>query len=209
MRTIVFLSALLLSISSLSAQEKVRYTEDFRFARGIYLTLDDWKANQPLRPEEVIGEADPASPKFFQFLLSKEQFRFARNNEIVYVNISDIFGYCDGRDVFHRKQYRFELIGQINLLEEVDVVDSYSSFINPGEQYQATRAEGAGKLFVLDYETGNFFRCKPKQVEALFQRDPQLFGEYKKAKGKKKEKIRNFIKEYNFRHPVYFPRGEL
>ena len=207
MRTIAILLVLFLPLASLFSQDGVRYTQDFRFARGIYLSLADWKANHPVRPEEIIAEGDPSSPKFFQYLLAKEQFRFPRNNEIVYVKTNDIFGYSNGRDVFYHKQYRFEIIGQINLLEEVDVVDSYASVIHPGEQYQAARTEGTGKLFVLDYETGNFFRCKPKQVEALFQRDPQLYQEYKKAKGKKKEKIQNFIKEYNYRHPTYFPKG--
>lgn len=207
MRTIVILAALFLPFAHLSAQEKVRYTDDFRFARGIYLSLSDWKANKPVKPEEIISEGDPNSPKFFQYLLAKEQFRFPRNNEIVYVKTGDIFGYSNGRDIFYGKQYRFEIIGQINLLEEVDVVDSYSSFINPGEQYQATRAEGTGKLYLLDYETGKFTRCKPKEAEALFRRDPQLYQEYKQAKGSKKQRIHNFIKEFNFRHPTYFPRG--
>jgi hypothetical protein len=206
MRTSIIFLALSLASLTLGAQKEERYTADFRFARGVYLTIDDWKANRPLRPEDIIFDAAYDSPRYFQYLLGAKQFRYHRDNEIVYVNTEDIFGYSNGEEVFHRKQYRFETIGKISLLQEVDVVDRFTSFLTPGEQYQATRAEGTGKLFVLDYETGDFFRFKPKAVEKLLQRDPELFQQYRKAKGKKRDKTQNFIKEYNFRHPVYFPK---
>lgn len=206
MRAIFFFLTFSLPSLALLAQNEERYTQDFRFARGLYLTIEDWKANKPLRPEDIIFDADYTSPRYFQYLLGAKQFRYNRNNEIVYVNTDDIFGYANGQEVFYSKQYRFEIIGKICLLQQIDMVDRYTSFLNPGEQYQATRTEGTGKLFVLDYETGDFTRFKPKAVEKLLQRDPELFQEYKKAKGKKKDKAQDFIKEYNFRHPIFFPK---
>ena len=206
MKSQIIIAAALLYAAVLTAQDKVRYTDDFRFARGIYTSLQDLKANDPVKPADIITDIDASSPKFFQFLFTKEQFRFPRNNEIVYLKPKDIFGYSDGRQVFYGTKYRVEVMGEICLLKEVDVVDSYSSFINPGDKYEAAREQGSGKLYILDFETGSFFRCKPKKVEAILQRDKELFQEYQNAKGKKKDKVLNFIKEYNFRHPVYFPK---
>lgn len=201
---IIFWAAILYTVA-LPAQEKVRYTEDFRFARGIYTSLQDFKTNDPVKPSEIITDIDATSPKFFQHLLAQENFRFPRNNEIVYLKPKEIFGYADGQQVYYGLKYRFEVIGEICLLKEVDVVDSYSSFINPGDKYEAAREQGSGKLYILDFKTGDFFRCKAKKVEAILRRDAKLFQEYQQAKGKKKEKVLDFIKEYNFRHPVYFP----
>ena len=206
MKSQILLWGAMLSAALLTAQEKVRYTEDFQLARGIYTSLQDFQSNDPVKPTDIITDIDASSPKFFQYLLAQEDFRFPRNNKIVYKKPKEIFGYSDGRQVYYGLKYRFEVIGEICLLKEVDVVDSYSSFINPGDKYEAAREQGSGKLYILDFETGDFFRCKPQKVEAILKRDEELYREYQQARGKKKDKALNFIKEYNFRHPVYFPK---
>lgn len=205
MKSLFFCWVALFYAAFLPAQGTIRYTDGFRFARGVYTGLQDFQNNDPVKPSEIVTDIDAGSPKFFQLLMAKEAFRFPRGNEIVYLKPADIFGYSDGRQVYYGTKYRFEVIGRICLLKEVDVVDSYSSFINPGDKYEAAREQGSGKLYILDFETGDFFRCKASKVEAIFRRDAQLYQEYNNAKGKKKDKVLNFIKEYNFRHPVYFP----
>lgn len=205
MKSLAVIAIALLCPALLQAQEKIRYTDDFRFARGIYTSLEDFQNNDPVKPSEIITDIDPGSPKFFQHLLALDQFRFPRNNEIVYLKPGEIFGYSDGRQVFYGTRYRMEVVGKICLLREVDVVDSYSSFINPGDKYQAAREQGSGKLYILDFETGGFFPCKASKLKPVFRRDAQLYQEYQNAKGRKKDKALDFIKEYNFRHPVYFP----
>ncbi|MEQ8703429.1 MAG: hypothetical protein RIC19_05900 [Phaeodactylibacter sp.] len=198
-------SSLLFFVLVLYGQNRQRYTADFTFERGIYPTLADWKAQTPVKPEEIIVDIDPQNRKFFQYLFARDQFRFPRNNEIVYLTPDAIFGYSpDGQDMYYRTNYQFEVIGSICLLQEVDQVDRYSSFINPGDEYKASRKEGTGKLYVLDFETGAFFRCRPGKVEKIFKQDPEFYQKYKAAKGKRKDKVKAFIKEYNFKHPVYF-----
>lgn len=201
------LSSLFFLILALQAQGQQRYTADFIFERGIYPTLADWKAQTPVKPDEIIVDIDPQNRKFFQYLFAREQFRFPKNNEIVYLKPEDIFGYSpDGTSMYYGTNYRFEVVGAICLLKEVDQVDTYSSFINPGEDYKAARKEGTGKLYVLDFQTGAFFRCRPGKVEAILKQDKDLYQQYKAAKGKRKEKVSAFIKEYNFKHPVYFKK---
>ncbi|MCB0614886.1 MAG: hypothetical protein KDC75_16330, partial [Phaeodactylibacter sp.] len=48
----------MLFAATLTAQEKVRYTDDFRFARGIYTSLQDLKANDPVKPADIITDID-------------------------------------------------------------------------------------------------------------------------------------------------------
>jgi len=205
MRRTALLASLFLIVISLQAQDKVRYTTDFTFQRGIYPTLADWKAQSPVRPADIIVDIDPQNRKFFQYLFAREQFRFPRNNEIVYLKPEEIFGYSPGgTTMYYGTNYHFDIIGSICLLQEVDQVDSYSSFINPGENYKAARKEGTGKLYVLDFETGAFFRCRPGKVEDILKRDTELYQQYRAARGKRKEKIKAFIKEYNYQHPIYF-----
>lgn len=189
-----------------TAQPKVRYTDDFYFERGVYPTMGDWKAHDPVKAQDIITDLDPASPGFFQELFQEPTFRYPKNNEIVRLRPDEIFGYAQNGQLFYRTNYRFETIGAIGVLREVDLVDAYSSFIKPGESYEAAREEGSGDLYIFDYETGDFFKCKAKKLEAIFQRDAELYQEYKSARGKKSDRIKRFIKEYNFRHPIYFPK---
>lgn len=205
MLRIALLFSLLCAMYALHGQNGQRYTADFVFERGIYPTLADWKAQTPVKPKDIIVDIDPQNQKFFQYLFARDQFRFPKNNEIVYLTPEDIFGYSpDGQSMYYGTNYRFETIGSICLLQEVDQVDRYSSFINPGEDYQAARKEGSGKLYVLDFKTGAFFRFRPCKVKKIFKQDPQLYEQYKSAKGKRKEKAKAFIKEYNFKNPIYF-----
>ncbi|HMQ47021.1 MAG TPA: hypothetical protein PKA00_07455 [Saprospiraceae bacterium] len=197
---------LLFAAVPIHAQDSIRYTADFQFTPGVYVRFQNWKYNDPLLPKDIITDLDKSSSKFFQYLLREEQFRYPENNKIVYQKTGEIFGYSTGREVYYKKQYLFEVIGAICLLKEVDVVDKYSSFINPGEQYEAARKKGSGKLYILDFKTGRFFKSKKSEVEAIFKRDPALYAQYKAAKGKSKTKIQNYIKEYNFKHPIYFAK---
>jgi hypothetical protein len=208
MRTYILLLFVFVGFTgSVLAQEGVRYTADYYFNRGIYPSIEHWKKDAPIKPQNIITDLDASSTKFFQLLFQQPSFRFPENNEIVYLKPDEIFGYSDGEHVFYKTNYKFEIIGSISVLKEVDLTDSYSSFIKPGESYEADRKEGTGKLYILDYETGAFFKCKPGKVKEIFKRDPALYEEYKDAKGGRREKIENFIKEYNYRHPIYFPEG--
>ena len=191
--------------TTLSAQEKTRYTAEFRFERGIYPSIDHWKNNQPVKPEEILTDLERNSSKFFQLLFAQESFRYPENNQIVYKKPDELFGYSNGVQVFYKTSYRFEVIGSVCLLKEVGLIDSYSSFIKPGEAYEAARKKGSGKLYILDFETGKFFKLKPKKAIAILKRDPEIYQQYKKSKGKKKERVLDAIKEYNFKYPAYFP----
>ena len=185
----------------------IRYTADYRFERGVYPTIEDWKQQRPVKPSEIIVDIDARSPKFFQYLLLRESFRYPRDNKIVHKKPSEIFGYSpDGEKLYYGTHYQFEVVGAICLLKEVGQVDTYSSFVNPGEQYKAAREAGSGKLYMLDFATGDFSKLKPRKLKAVLKLDPELYQRYRKAKGGKKEKMRAFIKEYNFRHPIYFPK---
>ncbi|NRA50297.1 MAG: hypothetical protein HRU12_14285 [Phaeodactylibacter sp.] len=206
-RTGLVCFVILFSLSLGVAQKGQRYTADFTFERGIYPTLEDWKAQTPVKPSDIIVDIDPQNRKFFQYLFARDQFRFPRNNEMVYLKPEEIFGYSpDTEAMYYKTNYKFEIIGAICVLSEVDQVDSYSSFINPGAEYQAARKEGKGKRYILRFDTGEFFRCKAGKVEEILRQDPELFNAYKAASGKKSEKINAFIKEYNYKHPVYFGR---
>ena len=193
----------LLAAATATAQEA--YQPGFQFERGVYPTLASWKAQAPVKPKDIIVDIDPEQQRFFQYLFAQGTFRYPENNAIVYLSPDDVFGYSPGDStMFYGPSYQFETIGAICVLREAGQVDTYSSFINPGEQYQAERKAGDGQLYILDFETGGFFKCKPRKVEKLLQKDAVLFEKYKTAPGKRAEKLPAFIQAFNSRHPIHF-----
>lgn len=193
------------ALLGLKAQQGTRYTADFRFERGVYPSLEDWKAQLPVKPSEIIVDIEPDHSKFFQYLLAQEQFRYPRKGEIVYLKPDEMFGYSPGgTEMYYGAKYRFEVIGAICLLREVGQVDRYSSFMKPGETYEAQRQQGSGKLYVLNFETGEFSRFKTCKLVSLFKKDPEVYQAFRAAKGKRKDRALAFVKEYNFRNPIYF-----
>lgn len=209
-RWILVLTVLFIGIEAMIAQQdetgKVIYEDGFRFKKGIYLTFEDWKENNPILIDQVFTELDPNSPKFFNNLFRGGEFSYIKDRQSVEkVRTQDIFGYSTGKEVFYSTSARFEEIGSIGLLREVGQVDTYSSFINPGEQeYKADRSEETGQRYLFDFEKGRRLKFSPKNFQNLLKRDPELFQQYKKEKGPREEKILKFLKRYNLRHPVYF-----
>mgnify|MGYP006268649145 CR=1 FL=1 len=210
MRSLLLFLGIIFFTQALSAQkDSIRYTAGFPFERGIYPELEDWKNQDPVKPSEVIVDIDASSARFFQYLFAREEFRYPRNHEIVYKKPDDIFGYAPGgEEMYYGTDYKFEVIGAICLLREVGQVDSYSSFVNPGEEFEAAREEGSGKLYMLDFHSGEFSKLKKRKLKSILKQDTELYQRFRKAKGRGDEKLRAFIKEYNYRHPIYFPDAD-
>ncbi|NBC06047.1 MAG: hypothetical protein GVY26_02530 [Bacteroidetes bacterium] len=206
---LLFLGINFLTLTLAAQKDSIRYTADFQFERGIYPEFEDWKNQDPVKPSEVIVDIDANSARFFQYLFAREEFRYPREHEIVYKKPDDIFGYAPGgEEMYYGTDYKFEVIGAICLLREVGQVDSYSSFVNPGEEFEAAREEGSGKLYMLDFHSGDFSKLKKRKVKSILKQDAELYQRFRKAKGKGDEKLRAFIKEYNYRHPIYFPNAD-
>jgi len=63
-----------------------------------------------------------------------------------------------------------------------------------------------GKISLFDFESNDLCEYDIESLGVLLERDPELSARYESLrKREKKEKMMEFIRSYNARHPLYFP----
>jgi hypothetical protein len=62
----------LLSSFSVLGQDRVVYNEDFQFENGIYLTFQDFKNNNPIRPEYILSDLDIRNPNYLDRIVEND-----------------------------------------------------------------------------------------------------------------------------------------
>ncbi len=62
--------------------------------------------------------------------------------------------------------------------------------------------------FLFHYYTGELVPFSTDKVLEYLKPDPAIYSEFEKlSKKKKKELFSKYIRMYNEKHPVYFPKG--
>ena len=193
----------------------IPFDKSFQFKPGLYLEFKDWKNNDPVPFENILTDLDRNSPDFFKKLFSKHYiyFKDAVGKEWK-VKPSQIFGLSIHNQVFDKNFAQIKFIGSIcyyadtrvdviNELIEVGLELSTSYFPNtssPNRQWSKPDL----KEFIIDFATGETTPFNQRNVEVILKRDREIYREYQKAKGAKKDKLYRFMYEYNKKYPVYF-----
>ncbi|MFT4982318.1 MAG: hypothetical protein ACI9UR_002189 [Bacteroidia bacterium] len=69
----------LLSSFSVLGQDRVVYNEDFQFENGIYLTFQDFKNNNPIRPEYILSDLDIRNPNYLDRIVENDTITYYDN----------------------------------------------------------------------------------------------------------------------------------
>ena len=235
MRSLPFLLVLSLLIGPLRilpAQEeeevpRVLYTPYYEFRDGIYLGIDDVKANDPVPLARIVSDRINHDREFFNELIIKGEIVLYDDSGVrVVVKTSEIWGYALNGRLFIMVGGRFQrIILQGNISQfmasettiekayygEEDTTDRYTTtqdlyrgFYRDRYYYRNLTAEG--RLCLYDFESNALEEYDPASLEKLLERDSLLFSEYTSLKRREKKKqMVSFIRRYNQNHPLYFP----
>lgn len=196
----------------------IRYSPEFEFKEGIYLVFDQVLANNPLPKSRIITTVDYESDYFFDQVLSKKVIRYFDENTlkrefpvnkiwgysrngILYINVNDDF-------------YRITILGKIahfvanytyytpGAYSAYNYTYGYDPLYNPySKQNTETRQ------YILDFETGKLYDYTVSNLELLFMKDTELYDEYNALRKKKKKQLKFlYIRKFNERNPLYFPK---
>ncbi len=199
----------------------VEYNSDFQFKEGLYLSFEDVKTNSPLPKSRIISEYDYNDPDFLDKVLVKTSVYYYDNlgnrnkldpdkiwgysrNGFIYINIDDDF-------------FRITLIGSIChfIASHTTYADYYNSpyYYNsyyydpyriPYTSYPTTEM----RQYLLDFNTGRVLDYSYEAVEAILMQDPELHDEYVALSKKKKKQLKFvYIRKYNAKNPLYFPKN--
>ena len=211
----LFLTLMCCCLCKVRAQDSVAYSGDFRLYEGLYLGYQDFRYNWPIPKEKIITKINKDQLDFYTKLIEGEFVEYyERDGSVSKVRSEKVWGYCQNNNIFinqNKKFFRIPVFGAIsNFIGTVEVINyspGYDPFMNaPIGSTQMKTLEIRQYLF--DFYTGDIVPFSTEQLEEYLKRDEAVYKEYMTLSHKKKKEFATkYIRMYNEKHLVYFPKG--
>jgi hypothetical protein len=216
MRSYLFLvlSSVLFSFY-MRAQDSIPFTKDFRLYEGLYLSYEDFRYNWPIPKEKIITRINKEQLDFYSKLIEEEFIEYTeRDGSITKMRSERVWGYCQNNIIFINQEnnfFRIPVFGAIsNFIGTVEVTNyspGFDPFINAPMNSTATKTREI-RQYLFDFYSGEITQFSIEKMEEYLKRDEAIFKEYNTLnKKKKKEMATKYIRMYNEKHWVYFPKG--
>ena len=186
----------------------VRYEGGFDFREGVYFNFAAFRSNKPSVPlDKLIGaqgqhitDLRSASDKLFYLDSVGTKQR---------VDLDRSWGFCDHDVVYIHAGSSFSRIGLMGSIAHLVYDATYRTGMYDGYGYgYGSSSYSVEQQSFLDMETGAFLPVTADGIYQVLQRDDILKEEFDAVPKKKRkdEVIFLFMRRYNERHPLYFPR---
>ncbi|MCF6183658.1 MAG: hypothetical protein L3J56_03355 [Bacteroidales bacterium] len=214
--TIVLFSVILtFSQTGNIRKDKVKYTPAFKFKDGIFLNFQQVKDNNPVPKSQILTTIDYNAFDFYNKLFQNKYITIYDNLGIQKkINTSRIWGFSNRGVLFINLNDEFNRIpvfGSISHFTANKTIQEYDPYRynNSYYYYNDSYSEKTVLMqYLLDFETGKIYDFNVKSVEAVISKDPELYEEFSKLSKRKKNKLKFvYIRKYNQKHPVYFPKN--
>ena len=213
LKTLLYSYIYLLSFNALS-QDSVMYTRDLRLYEGIYINYQDFRYNWPIDKDKISTKIPKDQPDFFSKIVQTDVIEFKeRDGSLERLQPQDIWGYCQNNIIFIKKGRDFFKISDVcaisNFIATVEVINNSLGFkpltasliISPPQKKVEIRN------FLFDFYSGEIREFNIEKVEEYLKRDDLLLKEFMALRKKKKKELAfKYIRLYNEKHPVYFPK---
>lgn len=216
MRYVLFLTLLSFLLDKPAiAQDSVAYSKDFRLYEGLYLNYQEFRYNWPIPKEKIITKINKDQLDFYSKLMEEEFIEFTeRDGSVTKIQSEKVWGYCQNNIIFINQDknfYRIPVFGAIsNFIGTVEVVNyspGYDPFMGApiGSTQMKTREI---RQYLFDFYSGDITPFSIEQLEEFLKKDETIYKEYSAlSRKKKKEFATKYIRMYNEKHLVYFPKG--
>lgn len=195
----------LLVHGSVQAQDSVRYSSGYLFRDGVYLDFQAFRNNAPSIPKAMVttAQGQPAS----DLRTGDRLYRPDSTGQRVPLDLDRTWGFCNGGVVYVRAGNDFSRIGLMGSLAHLVYDATYRNFdpymVNGGSTYTVEEQR------FLDMATGAFLPVSAAGIQPVLARDGVLqeaFDALPKKERKRDGTIYLFMRRYNDRHPLYFPK---
>lgn len=203
------------SLHQIRAQDSIAFTKDFRLYEGLYLSYQDFRYNWPIPKEKIITKINKDQLDFYSILIEQEFIEYTeRDGSVTKVKSEQVWGYCQNNIIFINQDknfFRIPVFGAIsNFIGTVEVVNyspGYDPFMNAPMNSRAYKTREI-RQFLFDFYSGEIVPFSIEKVEEFLKRDDAVYKEFMTLnKKKKKEFATKYIRMYNEKHLVYFPKG--
>jgi hypothetical protein len=208
MRLTVLIPGMLL-LASLHAQTDstlVRYQGGFEFHDGIYFNFRSFRQNAPTVPTSQLT-TDQGQPVSDLRSTNGKLFYLDSAGQRSRIDMDRIWGFCDNGVVYVGAGDGFSRIGLMGSLSHL-VFDATYRNLDPYMYNGGTSYTVQVQRF-LDMRTGAFLPVTAEGLYEAIKDDPVLKEEFDALPRKQRNKegtVFLFMRRYNDRHPLYFPR---
>jgi hypothetical protein len=216
MRKIEYLIlSFLVVVLKLQSQDSVMYSRDFRLYEGIYTSYQEFRYNWPIDKNKIVTNLPKDQLDFFSKLTESDIIEYKeRDGSLAKVKTEKIWGYCQNNVIFINQDknfFRIPVFGAIsNFIGTVEVLSyspGYDPFMNTPMNSTAHKTREI-RQYLFDFYSGEVVQYSLEKLEEYLKRDEVLYKEFMLlSKKKKKEFAFKYMRLYNDKHPVYFPKG--
>lgn len=202
-------------VKQIKAQDSVAYSKDFRLYEGLYLNYQEFRYNWPIPREKIITKINKDQLDFYTKLIEQEFIEYyERDGSVSKIRSEKVWGYCQNNIIFinqNKNFYRIPVFGAIsNFIGAVEVLSyspGYDPFMNAPIGSSQTKSMEI-RQYLFDFYSGEITPFSVEQLEEYLKRDEAVYKEYSAlSRKKKKELATKYVRMYNDRHQVYFPKG--
>ncbi|MBN1788930.1 MAG: hypothetical protein JW830_00450 [Bacteroidales bacterium] len=230
MKSALLVMLIVVSAQAFSQQDSsamIRYSPDFKFKDGIFLSFEQVKQNNPIPKSSIITTVAYDDPDFYDRVLREKKIQVFDNlGTKQEVPIKNLWGFSRNGVLYinlNEGHYRITMIGSI--CHFVASLTSYNSPYNSypyysygypyyGYPYNPYYSPYGGtqtsemRQYLLDFKTGNVLDYDVESVELLLMADPELHDEFSSLNKKKKKQMKFlYIRKFNERNTLYFPKN--
>lgn len=210
------LVSLIIFISSNSqAQDSVAYNKDFRLYEGLYLHYQDFRYNWPISNDKIITKLDKNQLDFYSKLIEEEFVKYIeRDGSMSTIKSENVWGYCQNNIIYinlDKNFYRIPVFGAIsNFIGTAEVVSyspGYDPFMNAPVNSTANKTREI-RQYLFDFYSGDILPFNIDNLANLLKQDEFIYREYMLLnKKKRKEFATKYIRMFNEKHLVHFPKN--
>ncbi|MFO7655504.1 MAG: hypothetical protein R6W78_00390 [Bacteroidales bacterium] len=203
------------------SSDMVKYTPEFKFIEGIYVNFNQVKNNSPISKSRILTDVDYDDPYFFDRVTEgKKLYYYDYNGVKQEIPVKNIWGYSRNGVLYiaiNDGFYRITIVGSI--CHFVANLTTYTPAYGYGYPYYnyydyhpygirpTTRNTSEMRQYLIDFSTGRVMEYETSTVEVLLMKDPELHDEYAALKNKKKKQLKfMYIRKFNDRNPLFFPK---
>jgi hypothetical protein len=200
-------------------QNLVKYTPEYEFKDGIYPNFLSVKNSHPIPKTRLVTTVDLFSRDFFEQVTEEKRIVFYDDNGVQQeLKTSNTWGYARNGVLYINLGSNFHRISFIGSIGHfVATLTTYNQgyydpyyrsnynnrYNSPSSSYASTEV----KQYLIDFETGKLHEFDIYSVEILLMKDPELHDEFMELRRKKKKQYKFvYIRKFNEKHPLYFPK---
>lgn len=200
--------------------DSIVYSKDYYFNEGIYITHHDFRTGNAIPRSFVLSPIEKNQLDFFSKLFDKQDTLVVRNGLGIKIILRDsVFCFVQNNVIYLNVEGSFCRIPVFGKISHFIGTVPIKALNHPGNLYDPYALNGGSSItgisgrtketreFLFDFYRGETYLADNKQLEELIKDDKELYLEYVKlSKRMQRKKINSFIKRYNLKYEVKFPR---